>query len=200
MKRMLIGIIMLLSLSLVGCSYSVKNKEAYNEGKKYFELEDNKDLELNEQLSRTIEILSGKIKVDKFNQDDKQKQYIDYKYGILESMISRLNELKEKGIESDLLPKHEATMIELDELREKQKELYGEDYSHIIDEYSVIANEIHESYKGENIDESYIDKINEINKKYEVIENKIGEQTAEVLLESIMDDMPKTYKGTISFE
>lgn len=196
MKRRIIGImILVLSLSLVGCSYKVKDDNVYKQGGKYFELKENKDLALSEKLNRGIEILSGDYEVEEFSKEDKQNQYKDYKYGILQTMISEVNKAKENGITKELI-KNESTMIELDELAKKQKELYGEDYDKIVQEFSTLLTEINENYKGDNIDKSYVDKSNSLNKEYMIIKDKITEQTVDVLMNSLQDILPKTYKAT----
>lgn len=195
MKKIVIALILILSVSLVGCSYKVKDEDIYNKGQHYFESKENKELKLSEKIDRTSKILDGSYKIDEFNKEDKQKQYNDYKYGILQSTIETLDKANEKGIE-DTLIKNESTMIELDELREKQKKLYGEEYNKIIQEYITIFTEIKENYKGENIDKTSVEKIDKLKKENEVLEKKIQEQTTEVLVNSIMDKLPKTYKAT----
>ena len=81
MKKILMTLVVLLSLSLVGCTYKVQNEDDYNDGKKYLNLEDTKETTYSEKLSEAISILDGSNKIDKFKGED-DKQYNDFKYGM----------------------------------------------------------------------------------------------------------------------
>lgn len=197
MKKTLIVLITLLSLSLVGCDYKVQDESTYNDGKKYLNLDDTESKTYSEKLSEAIYILDGSTVVDEFGNED-DKKYNDFKYGILTEIVNDLNDKKEEGVDSILL-KNDSSIMELDELKEKQKDLYGDDYNKIIDEYLEIFTELYENYNGQNIDNSYEEKISSIKDEYDVINNKIKEQNKEVLSQWLIDQMPQKYtiKGTI---
>ena len=197
MKKILMTLVVLLSLSLVGCTYKVQNEDDYNDGKKYLNLEDTKETTYSEKLSEAISILDGSNKIDKFKGED-DKQYNDFKYGMLDEILDDLNDKKEDGIDVILL-NNESSIMELDELKQKQKDLYSDDYNKIIDEYKAIFTELYENYNGKNIDKSYSEKVNEIKEEYDVIKNKISKQNSEVLSKWLIDQMPRRYtiKGTI---
>lgn len=197
MKKTLIVLITLLSLSLVGCDYKVQDESTYNDGKKYLNLDDTKSKTYSEKLSESISILDGSTVVDGFDNED-DKKYNDFKYGMLTEIVNDLNDKKEEGLDSILL-KNDSSIMELDELKEKQKDLYSDDYNKIIDEYLEIFTELYENYNGQNIDNSYEEKISSIKDEYDVINNKIKNQNTEVLSQWLIDQMPKKYtiKGTI---
>ena len=197
MKKILMTLVVLLSLSLVGCTYKVQNEDDYNDGKKYLNLEDTKETTYSEKLSEAISILDGSNKIDKFKGED-DKQYNDFKYGMLDEILDDLNDKKEDDIDVILL-NNESSIMELDELKQKQKDLYSDDYNKIIDEYTAIFTELYENYNGKNIDKSYSEKVNEIKEEYDVIKNKISKQNSEVLSKWLIDQMPRRYtiKGTI---
>lgn len=197
MKKTLIVLITLLSLSLVGCDYKVQDESTYNDGKKYLNLDDTKSKTYSEKLSESISILDGSTVVDGFDNED-DKKYNDFKYGMLTEIVNDLNDKKEEGLDSILL-KNDSSIMELDELKEKQKDLYSDDYNKIIDEYLEIFTELYENYNGQNIDNSYEEKISSIKDEYDVINNKIKDQNTEVLSQWLIDQMPKKYtiKGTI---
>lgn len=203
MKKIIIGLILTLSLGLVGCTYKVKDEATYKEGEAYLQLDDTKVSHYSKQLSYEISILDGNKMVEKFKSDDKKKKYNDFKYGMLDSTVKSLNNKKEKGIEA-VLVKNTTDVMELDELNKKQKELYSEDYNKIIDEYIAVFNEIYENYNGDNIDKSYKEKVKNINEKYDSLTNKIVEQFSNEVVKWAQDQLPKKYTvkgtGTIKFK
>lgn len=210
MKRILFGLIFILSVNLVGCSYSMKDKEAFQAGEKYYgELKKDdgeKSLMIQERLSHTISILDGSSKDTKYKDVSNERKYSDYKYGILSSAIEDLNESKEKGIESIFVSpdswgketKHSYVDLnmELDELQSKQIDLYDDDFKKIVEDYITLFDEIDKEYKGEQIDKKYQTRLNEIEDRFMTLSSKVNEQYLDVMtkklygvgLDSILND------------
>lgn len=201
MKKIVVGLVLTLSLALVGCTYKVKDEAAYKEGQEYLQLDDTKTSHYSEKLSDEIAILDGSTTIEKFKPEDKKKQYNDFKYGMLDSTVESLNNKKEKGID-EILVENTTDIMALDELNKKQKELYSEDYNKIFDEYIAVFNDIYENYKGNNIDKSYNEKVKNVNEKYDSLNNKIVEQFSDEVVKWAQDQLPKQYtvKGTGSIK
>lgn len=174
MKNFLIGLVIIFSLTLVGCTYKVHDTSSYEEGKDYLNLDHIKISNYPNKLSDEIDILDGSKTIVKFSSNNKNK-YNDFKYGMIENTVNVLKNIKEKGID-EILIKNSRDKIELQELIERQKEVYSDDYNRILDDYISIFNEIYKNYKGNNIDKSYKTKINDINKRYDNLTNKIVTQ------------------------
>lgn len=190
MKKIYMVLVILLSLSLVGCTYSVKDQAAFKEGEEYLQLDNTEETTYVEKLSECISILEGSKNAEKFN--DNEKKYNDFKYGILSNVVTDLNEKKELGVEGILI-KNSTSIMQLDELNEKQKELYSDDYNKIIDEYIVLFSEIYENYDGKNIDKSYKERTDKLKEEYDVIKNKITDQFTDEMVKWLQDQMPKKY-------
>lgn len=171
MKKFLIGLFLVFSLTLVGCNYKIHDSYSYEKGKDYLNLDHIKISNYSNKLSDEIDVLDGSKTIEKFNSNNKSK-YNDFKYGMIENTINILNSLKEKGID-EILIKNTRDRIELKELIERQKEVYSDDYNRILDDYISLFNDIYKNYNGNNIDKSYKTKINSINKKYNKLIDKI---------------------------